>query len=164
MTGSSHHAFTFATWVEDRGEGEADHDEGGDLPVVADDEVVPERAERLELLHEPTTSDCCGGRAKRGPAGFAGAQPEDAGGADERHHRDEDEQGGVVARPGDARALRAPERTEAGEHDAHRELHPVLRDLGERGLDRDAGDGDDDDRGGGADDGGTDVLLVGRRR
>src|SRR3984957_4616855 len=48
---------------EDRGEAKADHHEGGDVPVVADDEVVPERAERLELLHEVTTSDCLAGAA-----------------------------------------------------------------------------------------------------
>ena len=46
-----------------RGQAEARHDEGGDVPVVADDEVVPERAECLELLHQATTSDSLAGAA-----------------------------------------------------------------------------------------------------
>src|ERR1700733_14562701 len=48
---------------QDRGDGEADYHEGGDVPVVAHDEVVPERTERFELLHELTTSDGLAGAA-----------------------------------------------------------------------------------------------------
>src|SRR6185437_8033911 len=46
---------------QDRRDGQATHDKGGDVPVVADDEVVPECAERLEVLHQATTSDCLAG-------------------------------------------------------------------------------------------------------
>ena len=42
---------------EDRGEHERGHDDRRDVPVVADHEVVPERAERLDAVHELTTSD-----------------------------------------------------------------------------------------------------------
>ena len=48
--GSSHHAFT-PSCVEQRGQRERDRDACGDAPVVADDEVPPEAAERAEIPH-----------------------------------------------------------------------------------------------------------------
>ena len=46
---------------EQRGERQRDHHDGGDLPVVADHEVVPERPERLQRPHHqpvtPSVSD-----------------------------------------------------------------------------------------------------------
>src|SRR5258708_36340812 len=41
----------------ERGDRQARGHQCGDVPVVADDEVAPERAERLELAHELITSE-----------------------------------------------------------------------------------------------------------
>src|SRR5215469_283057 len=48
---------------QDRGDREARDHEGGDMPVIPDDEVVPEHAEVPEPLHDPMTSDAGAGAA-----------------------------------------------------------------------------------------------------
>jgi hypothetical protein len=52
-TGISHQAFTFAMWAEQRGHRQRQRNGGCPAPVVADDEVVPERARRPEPPAQP---------------------------------------------------------------------------------------------------------------
>ena len=103
---------------------ERDRDAGGDAPVVADDEVPPEAAERAEVPHAsaPAATSC--DRRRRSARTSANETSAEEG--------DHAEQRELVAGPVDAGALGAPEAAEARQQQPDRELDRVLGHARER--------------------------------
>ena len=134
-----------------------------DEPVVADDEVVPKRAECAESAdHECVASSVIAASAltRRSDGGPSPEQRHQCQRV-QRHRRNQDEQRRVIERPVRTRSLGTPEHPERDQHDPDGELHAVLRNAGQRRPHRDADNGHHQyggDRGGG---GQWDVVLIG---
>src|SRR3989442_784526 len=120
------------------------HDAGGNLPCVADDELVPESQEPDEEAHDSSSPSSA--RSAWSVGGAAQPPHGQLGQAEPYDHEPKDRP--VLTRPREALAaaevsqsLDRPEGAEAGQKQSHRVLHRVPGNGGERA----AHDNPDDD-------------------
>ena len=138
--------------LEQPGEREGDGEAGGDPPIVADEEVPPETAERADVPH-PRAAAQARARAAAGEARATRTKETRPTKPIDPEDRE------VAARPVDAGAFAAPEDPEAREQHADGELEGVLGNAGERPAHDQAGDDDEHDCRGGGGGGQADPAL-----